>query len=1055
MFLTWLLVMKPDQSVGDALSTLRRRHLLPSLVRACARSEITTFSKTLALKISRLCIFARTLSAVFVLVPVVTHYLKQLHLRSKQECFRHNILIIGGRTVKASSYAYPAPGTIDRFTYTTATSRRMSNQKTTNEPSTGTDLTRSMQQDPTHLRDGLVGLLEWVAEKGATGRPTFLSPSPSPPAEAANGQTDWDNLGMDGFQLQPSYEEVAMSTMANRLLAYLQEDGAIEAGSDDEPCEWEDDPPDSDSGPDDNSVNSLGRQRNVTANMDKDEWFPWPDKKTCILDILRHIPRCSFSDRQNSAIHWAMGAAGITDLPSERSMKEVDRALQRLCGIQTLKYYGALGNIYYMNDFAAIIAQEMANPRVCLHLHFMPEDAGPRLEEVWQARRWLHELDSDLTTQNHRQGSYDYFLFEPAMLQNGAICMPTRWFKQGSRRVANGPILPWKRTDPDVGNKWRKKAGGRRVVAFPIWLYCDDTSGNLSKRWNKHNSFLFTAAGLPRRHVHQEHNVHFLSTSNLAPPLEMLDAFVDQLSACQRDGVWAWDCILQELVLVIPSVLAMLGDNPMQSEMACHVGLMGKLFCRVCRVVGDGKADAGTVLGRDGCPIPDSTGEDIRDDISMASGSDAASAAGSGSDQDDLEQRTSTRKAPETEDEMRRHISHFMESGQPRTRTQTVVELRSQFATAKRVGGMSSVKKMRTMSGVKDTFQHVFVDKLFSIAKRKGVPKPRKQEEMDHFVVEELPGWDIEYMSPVWWICDTPVEILHVILLGFVKYLWRDAIARISPNDRPTLIARLSSIDVAGLGVSPIAGATLVNYSGSLTGRDFRVIAQVAPFVLQGLPGLPDELLDVWAALARLVALVWEPQIEDATKYYDDLKCTIDHFLEMTCRCTPRWFNKPKFHIILHLPEHVLRFGPAMLFATEGFKSFNAVIWAHSVHSNHQAPSRDIALAIARCNRTRHLLSSGQFPDPLLVASMRYTTSDESEPSRTCPSTKFPTSPWLSSSQQLLSFNNRDWVAANPGGLSLIRLGGFSVKLLGIPLEDDGAQASPGMNFLGLDRNVN
>lgn len=35
-------------------------------------------------------------------------------------------------------------------------------------------------------------------------------------------------------------------------------------------------------------------------------------------------------------------------------------------------------------------------------------------------------------------------------------------------------------------------------------------------------------------------------------------------------------------MLVIPSVLAMLGDNPLQSEIACHVGLMGHLFCCVC-----------------------------------------------------------------------------------------------------------------------------------------------------------------------------------------------------------------------------------------------------------------------------------------------------------------------------------------------------------------------------------------------------------------------------------------------------------------------------------------
>jgi hypothetical protein len=61
-----------------------------------------------------------------------------------------------------------------------------------------------------------------------------------------------------------------------------------------------------------------------------------------------------------------------------------------------------------------------------------------------------------------------------------------------------------------------------------MWLYCDDTSGNSSKKWNKHNSFLFTPAGLPREHVHWEHNIHFLCTSNLALPLEMLDEIVHQ-----------------------------------------------------------------------------------------------------------------------------------------------------------------------------------------------------------------------------------------------------------------------------------------------------------------------------------------------------------------------------------------------------------------------------------------------------------------------------------------------------------------------------------------------
>ena len=108
------------------------------------------------------------------------------------------------------------------------------------------------------------------------------------------------------------------------------------------------------------------------------------------------------------------------------------------------------------------------------------------------------------------------------------------------------------------------------------------------------------------------------------------------------------------------------------------------------------------------------------------------------------------------------------------------------------------------------------------------------------------------------------MEVLHTILLGFVKYFWRDAVnIRIGKNKikRELLEACLSSFDTSGLGIPPLSGHTLVQYAGSLVGRDFRAIAQVAPFVLHGL--VPQGCYDAWVALSKIIPLIWKPEIED------------------------------------------------------------------------------------------------------------------------------------------------------------------------------------------------
>ncbi|KAJ3766525.1 hypothetical protein FB446DRAFT_653672, partial [Lentinula raphanica] len=208
---------------------------------------------------------------------------------------------------------------------------------------------------------------------------------------------------------------------------------------------------------------------------------------------------------------------------------------------------------------------------------------------------------------------------------------------------------------------------------------------------------------------------------------------------------------------------------------------------------------------------------------------------------------------------------------------------------------------------------------------------------------------------------------------------------------------------------------TLVQYSGSLTGRDFRVIAQIAPFIIHDLK-ISDSCREAWLALSRLVPLIWQPEIDNIDEYMETLEHEIDYFLLCVARWTSRWFNKPKFHIIIHLALHIRRFGPAMLFATEAFESFNAVIRAKSVHSNRQAPSRDIALAFAQGNRIRHLLSQGLFY-------LHQDSTDSSLPFHMLKPEFVP---------RVFTADSSKWNAIGPGPLSLVSSANTMTHYLGL-----------------------
>jgi hypothetical protein len=113
---------------------------------------------------------------------------------------------------------------------------------------------------------------------------------------------------------------------------------------------------------------------------------------------------------------------------------------------------------------------------------------------------------------------------------------------------------------------------------------------------------------------------------------------------------------------------------------------------------------------------------------------------------------------------------------------------------------------------------------------------------------------------------DTPVEILHTVLLGVVKYFWGQTIYLIKEGKfTDKFQARLTSISEDGLKIQKINAAYMCKYSGHLIGKHMKAIAQTMCFVVFDM--VPRRVLNAWNVLGHLMVLLWHTRIDDLEAY--------------------------------------------------------------------------------------------------------------------------------------------------------------------------------------------
>jgi len=213
------------------------------------------------------------------------------------------------------------------------------------------------------------------------------------------------------------------------------------------------------------------------------------------------------------------------------------------------------------------------------------------------------------------------------------------------------------------------------------------------------------------------------------------------------------------------------------------------------------------------------------------------------------------------------------------------------------LGVAQTVKDLQTNSGVKDAFTQHWIDEL--IERSRTMQKSQPQRPLAE-IQDKLMTWISTNKAAVYnpfltlignghlncmvlythlnhftstgfdASSDTPVEILHTILLGIVKYVWYLLHSTWKDSHKKIYAERLQATNTSGLSIHAIRANYIMQYANSLIGRQLKTLAQVNAFHVYDL--VEPLQFAFTKAIGELSALLWFPEIQSLNEY---LVCSV------------------------------------------------------------------------------------------------------------------------------------------------------------------------------------